>query len=90
VINDRLFLTRSTGRVKRPPSLHIRISNNLKYGFVYQRAPYITLKTIADNMEIDVIIEKYEEKIKILLNEFNKNSSKKTCQSIVKCDWNRN
>ena len=66
-----------TGKAKSISS----ISNNLKYGFVYQRAPYITLKTIADNMEIDVIIEKYEEKIKILLNELNENSSKKVDDS---------
>lgn len=57
-----------TGKAKSTLST----SNNLKYGFVYQRAPYITLKTIADNVEIDVIIEKYEAKIKILLNKLNK------------------
>ncbi len=36
---------------------------NLRQGFVYERVPHITLRAIANNAEIDVIWEKYEEKL---------------------------
>jgi len=35
---------------------------DIRQGFVYQRAPHIMLKTIANNAEIDVIWENYQEK----------------------------
>ena len=31
---------------------------NIRHGFVYERVPHITLKSIANNAEIDVIWEK--------------------------------
>lgn len=34
---------------------------NIRHGFVYDRVPHITLKSIANNTEIDVIWEKWEE-----------------------------
>ncbi|MEW4530633.1 site-specific DNA-methyltransferase [Maioricimonas sp. JC845] len=34
---------------------------NIRHGFVYERVPHITLKSIANNAEIDVIWEKFEE-----------------------------
>ncbi len=36
---------------------------NLRQGFVYERVPHITLRAIANNAEIDVIWEKYEEEL---------------------------
>jgi adenine-specific DNA-methyltransferase len=39
---------------------------NIGLGFVYQRVPHITLKSIANNAEIDVIWEKYERELKPL------------------------
>ena len=33
---------------------------NIRQGFVYERVPHITLKSIANNTEIDVIWEKYQ------------------------------
>ena len=38
-------------------------SHSIRQGFVYQRVPHITLKSIANNAEIDVIWEKYEERL---------------------------
>ncbi len=35
----------------------------LRQGFVYERVPHITLRAIANNAEIDVIWEEYEEKL---------------------------
>ncbi|MEM7599903.1 MAG: DNA methyltransferase [Verrucomicrobiota bacterium] len=36
---------------------------NLRHGFVYERVPHITLKSIANNAEIDIIWENYEEQL---------------------------
>ncbi|MCG8598832.1 MAG: site-specific DNA-methyltransferase [Verrucomicrobiales bacterium] len=36
---------------------------HLSHGFVYERVPHITLKSIANNAEIDVIHEQFEEKL---------------------------
>ena len=42
---------------------------NLRQGFVYERVPHITLRAIANNAEIDVIWEKYEEELAPLRRE---------------------
>ena len=34
---------------------------NIRHGFVYERVPHITLKSIANNAEIDVIWEKWQD-----------------------------
>ncbi len=36
------------------------VHGNVRHGFVYERVPHITLKSIADNAEIDVIWEKWQ------------------------------
>ena len=41
--------------------------NDIRQGFVYERVPHITLKSIANNAEIDVIWEKWQETIQPLL-----------------------
>ena len=38
---------------------------NIRHGFVYERVPHITLKAIANNAEIDVIWEQWQEKLKV-------------------------
>ncbi len=42
---------------------------NIRQGFVYERVPHITLKSIANNAEIDVIWEQYEQKLAPLRGE---------------------
>jgi adenine-specific DNA-methyltransferase len=44
---------------------------NIRQGFVYERVPNITLKSIANNAEIDVIWEKYQEKLEPLREKLN-------------------
>jgi adenine-specific DNA-methyltransferase len=39
------------------------VHGNIRHGFVYERVPHITLKSIANNAEIDVIWEKWQEKL---------------------------
>jgi adenine-specific DNA-methyltransferase len=44
---------------------------DLRQGFVYERVPHITLKSIANNTEIDVIWDKYQKKLEPLLQRLN-------------------
>lgn len=44
---------------------------NLRHGFVYERVPHITLKSIANNAEIDVIWARYEPEIQKALATMN-------------------
>ena len=39
---------------------------NIRHGFVYERVPHITLKSIANNAEIDVIWDKWQAKLEPL------------------------
>ena len=43
------------------------VHGNIRQGFVYERVPHITLKSIANNAEIDVIWERWQETIAPLL-----------------------
>ena len=45
--------------------------NDIRHGFVYELVPHITLKSIANNAEIDVIWEKYQEKLEPLREQLN-------------------
>jgi adenine-specific DNA-methyltransferase len=42
---------------------------DLRHGFVYERVPHVTLKSIANNAEIDVIWEKWQTKLEPLREE---------------------
>jgi adenine-specific DNA-methyltransferase len=44
---------------------------NIRHGFVYERVPHITLKSIANNSEIDVIWDKWQEKLEPLRQALN-------------------
>ena len=46
--------------------------NNIRQGFVYERVPHITLKSIANNAEIDVIWEEYQKTLEPLREQLNK------------------
>ena len=48
--------------------------NDIRQGFVYERAPHIMLKTIANNAEIDVIWDKYQAKLEPLRHTLNAES----------------
>lgn len=45
--------------------------NNIRHGFVYERVPHITLKSIANNAEIDVIYDQWQEKLEPLREALN-------------------
>ena len=46
-------------------------NGNIRQGFVYERVPHIMLKSIANNTEIDVIWEKYQEMLEPLRKQLN-------------------
>jgi adenine-specific DNA-methyltransferase len=52
--------------------------NNVRHGFVYERVPHITLKSIANNTEIDVIWEEYQGTLEPLRQRLN---------HALKADW---
>jgi adenine-specific DNA-methyltransferase len=53
------------------------VHGNVRLGFVYERVPHITLKSIANNAEIDVIHEKWQAKMEPLRAALNKELKKK-------------
>ncbi|TAK72119.1 MAG: site-specific DNA-methyltransferase [Betaproteobacteria bacterium] len=44
---------------------------DIRHGFVYERVPHITLKSIANNAEIDVIWDQWQAKLEPLRNKLN-------------------
>jgi adenine-specific DNA-methyltransferase len=44
---------------------------NIRHGFVYERVPHVTLKSIANNTEIDVIWEKWQKTLEPIRDELN-------------------
>jgi adenine-specific DNA-methyltransferase len=53
-------------------------TGNIRQGFVYERVPHITLKSISNNAEIDVIWDKWQTKLEPLRENLNSN---------LKQDW---
>ncbi|MDZ7583802.1 MAG: site-specific DNA-methyltransferase [Thiobacillus sp.] len=49
---------------------------NVRQGFVYERVPHITLKSIANNAEIDVIWDNWQEKLEFLRKKLNQAEGK--------------
>ena len=49
---------------------------NVRQGFVYERVPHITLKSIANNAEIEVIWEKHQQFLEPLREQLNKATGK--------------
>ena len=56
-----------SGRVASETPTH----GNARLGFVYERVPHITLKSIANNVEIDVIWERWQKTLEPLRAELN-------------------
>ena len=57
------------GEISRRAPSETPTYGNIRQGFVYERVPHVTLRAIANNAEIDVIWEKYEEGLALLRNE---------------------
>ncbi len=62
---------RKEGEVTRTPPKETPTHGDIRQGFVYERVPHITLKSIANNAEIDVIWEKWQETLEPLRGRLN-------------------
>jgi len=58
------------------PPLQTATSDDIKKGFVCKRVPHVTLKSIANNEEIDTIHAKWQEKLEPLRADLNKSLKK--------------
>jgi adenine-specific DNA-methyltransferase len=47
------------------------VHGDLRHGFVYERVPHITLKSITNNAEVDVLWDKWQEKLEPLRGSLN-------------------
>lgn len=63
--------------VTRTPPKTAPTYGDVRHGFVYERVPHVTLKSIANNAEINVIWEKWQESLEPLREELNKLTSSK-------------
>ena len=59
--------TELAGKVPSEAPAH----GSIRHGFVYERVPHITLKSIANNAEIDVIWERRQQKLEALRRKLN-------------------
>ena len=55
------------------------VHGSIRHGFVYERVPHITLKSIANNTEIDVIWDTWQAKLEPL---------RKSLNAVLKKTWN--
>lgn len=56
---------------RNPPSSKPTF-DNIRFGFVYERVPRITLGSIANNAEIDAIWDSFQKRLELILVELNK------------------
>jgi len=54
------------------PAPERKFATDIRKGFVYKRVPHVTLKSIANNEEIDATYAKWQEKLEPLRKELNK------------------
>jgi len=47
------------------------VHNSIRHGFVYERVPHITLKSVANNAEIDVIHDEFQQNLEPLRDSLN-------------------
>ena len=59
------------GEVTRTAPKSHATHGNIRQGFVYERVPHITLKSIANNAEIDVIYDKHQALLEPLREQLN-------------------
>ena len=62
---------RKEQEVSGQPQAQSAAQGDIRQGFVYERAPHVTLKSIANNAEIDVIWEAWHAKLEPLREQLN-------------------
>jgi adenine-specific DNA-methyltransferase len=56
-----------SGRIQSQTPTH----GDIRQGFVYERVPHVTLKSIANNAEIGIIWDKFQKQLELLRDELN-------------------
>jgi adenine-specific DNA-methyltransferase len=59
------------GKLTGKPPADGSYGNDIRHGFVYERAPHVTLKSIANNAEIDVIWDRFQLQLEPLRAKLN-------------------
>ncbi len=63
---------RKEAEVTRDAPSQSHTYGDIRQGFVYERVPHITLKSIANNAEIDVIYERQQQAVEAALSDLNR------------------
>ena len=71
LLADRKEGQTKEGEVTRTAPKSHATHGNIRQGFVYERVPHITLKSIANNAEIDVIYEQHQALLESLREQLN-------------------
>ncbi|KEO86023.1 DNA methylase [Erythrobacter sp. JL475] len=71
LLSDSLEGKRKDAEVTGRPPSESATYGDVRQGFVYERVPHIGLKSIANNTEIDVIWDKWQERLEPLRGELN-------------------
>lgn len=71
LLADSVEGQKKEGEITRTIPKTTAVQNNIRHGFVYERVPHITLKSIANNSEIDVIYDKFQEILEPLRAQLN-------------------
>ena len=70
-------IEREAGLTGTVPNRGAKTENDVKKGFVYKRVPHITLKSIAQNDEIDAIYAQHQDKLEPIREKLNKAAKQK-------------
>ena len=71
LLSDSVEGQQKEAEVTRRPASDAPAYGDLRQGFVYERVPHITLRDIANNAEIDVIWERFQEQLEPLREMLN-------------------
>lgn len=77
LLADSLEGQRKEAEITRTTPSSQPTRGDIRQGFVYERVPHITLKSIANNAEIDVIWDKFQEVLEPLRQQLNQALGKK-------------
>ena len=62
---------KKVSEIEKTPFVEKEYNLNIRQGFIYERSPHITLKSIAHNSEIDIIWDDYQERLEPLRQQLN-------------------
>jgi adenine-specific DNA-methyltransferase len=72
LLNDSKEGAIKEGEITGKPPVNGPFTNNIRHGFIYERAPHVMLQSIANNAELDVIWDRWQKTLEPLLDKLNK------------------